>query len=99
MSLAAIGDLCRKDPSTGPGNGRRAHMISCAAGLQRADHGEHPLRMTVTVVAILGQAGHPGGGCTIADGVNGHIGKLVDPFDRDRSPRAKAGLRPSFRLQ
>ncbi|MEX0304912.1 MAG: molybdopterin-dependent oxidoreductase [Leisingera sp.] len=51
-------------------------MISCAAGLQRADWGEQPLWMTVTLAAMLGQIGLPGGGYTIGYGVNGSVGVM-----------------------
>ena len=51
-------------------------MISCAAGLQRADWGEQPLWMTVTLAAMLGQIGLPGGGYTIGYGANGTIGVM-----------------------
>ena len=37
-------------------------LITCAAGLQRADYGEQPLWMTVTLAAMLGQIGLPGAG-------------------------------------
>ena len=55
-------------------------MISIAAGLQRADYGEQPLWMGVTLAAMLGQIGLPGGGYTIAYAVNGHIGSIQRPF-------------------
>ncbi|MEM1077249.1 MAG: molybdopterin-dependent oxidoreductase [Pseudomonadota bacterium] len=55
-------------------------MISCAAGLQRADYGEQPLWMTVTLAAMLGQIGLPGGGYTIGYGVNANIGNVGRPF-------------------
>lgn len=55
-------------------------MITCAAGLQRADWGEQPLWMTVTLAAMLGQMGLPGGGYTVAYGVNAHIGNIERPF-------------------
>ena len=55
-------------------------MISCAAGLQRADYGEQPLWMTVTLAAMLGQIGLPGGGYTIGYGVNANIGNVERPF-------------------
>jgi biotin/methionine sulfoxide reductase len=51
-------------------------MICCAAGLQRADWGEQPLWMTVTLAAMLGQIGLPGGGYTIGYGVNGTVGVM-----------------------
>ncbi|MEM6677188.1 MAG: molybdopterin-dependent oxidoreductase, partial [Pseudomonadota bacterium] len=44
-------------------------FITCAASLQRADYGEQPLWMTVTLAAMLGQIGLPGGGYTIGAGV------------------------------
>ncbi len=74
-------------------------MIGCAAGLQRADHGEQPLRMTVTVVAIPGQIGLPGSGYTVAYGVNGHIGNIGRPFRWGSFPGARTGSSPSFRSQ
>ena len=55
-------------------------MICCAAGLQRADWGEQPLWMTVTLAAMLGQIGLPGGGYTIGYAVNAHIGNVSRPF-------------------
>ena len=55
-------------------------MIACAAGLQRADWGEQVLWMTVTLAAMLGQIGLPGGGYTIGYAVNGHIGNVERPF-------------------
>jgi len=55
-------------------------MISTVAGLQRADWGEQPLWMTVTLAAMLGQIGLPGGGYTIGSAVNGHIGNISRPF-------------------
>ncbi len=55
-------------------------MISTAAGLQRADYGEQPLWMTVTLAAMLGQIGLPGGGYTIGYGVNANIGNIERPF-------------------
>ena len=55
-------------------------MIGCVAGLQRADWGEQPLWACVTLAAMLGQIGLPGGGYTIGYGVNGHIGNVSRPF-------------------
>jgi biotin/methionine sulfoxide reductase len=49
-------------------------LVCTAAGVQRADYGEQPLWMTVTLAAMLGQIGLPGGGYTIGYGVNGNIG-------------------------
>ncbi len=55
-------------------------MISCAAGLQRADWGEQPLWMVVTLAAMLGQIGLPGGGYTIGYAVNASVGNTSRPF-------------------
>ena len=55
-------------------------MISCAAGLQRADWGEQVLWATVSLAALLGQVGLPGGGFTVGYGVNAHIGNISRPF-------------------
>ena len=55
-------------------------MIGCVAGIQRADWGEQPLWACVTLAALLGQIGLPGGGYTIGYGVNGHIGNVSRPF-------------------
>ncbi|MAV46384.1 MAG: hypothetical protein CBC49_008520 [Alphaproteobacteria bacterium TMED89] len=49
-------------------------LITVAAGLQRADFGEQPLWMCVTLAAMLGQIGLPGGGYIIGAAVNGNIG-------------------------
>ena len=55
-------------------------MITCAAGLQRADFGEQPLWMTITLASLIGQIGLPGGGFGIGYGVNGNIGVMERPF-------------------
>ncbi|MEM7216528.1 MAG: molybdopterin-dependent oxidoreductase [Pseudomonadota bacterium] len=64
-------------------------MISTAAGLQRADFGEQPLWMTVTLAAMLGQIGLPGGGYTIGYGVNGNIGNMERLFRWGTLPQGK----------
>ncbi|WP_136443905.1 molybdopterin-dependent oxidoreductase [Pacificoceanicola onchidii] len=64
-------------------------MISCAASLQRADYGEQPLWMTVTLAAMLGQIGLPGGGYTIGYGVNGNIGNVERPFRWGTLPQGR----------
>lgn len=54
-------------------------MICTAFGLQRADFGEQVLWMTVTLAAMLGQIGLPGGGYTIGYGGNAVIGSADRP--------------------
>jgi biotin/methionine sulfoxide reductase len=60
-------------------------MINIAWSLQRADHGEQPMWMAITLAAMLGQIGLPGGGFTLGYGCSASIGNSV--------PRLKA---PSF---
>ncbi len=55
-------------------------MINVAAGVQRTDFGEQPLWMAITLAAMLGQIGLPGGGYTIGYGVNANIGNIERPF-------------------
>ena len=55
-------------------------MVTCAAGLQRADFGEQPMWMIVALASMLGQIGLPGGGYTIGYGVNANIGNIERPF-------------------
>ena len=64
-------------------------MVACAAGLQRADWGEQPLWAVVTLAAMLGQIGLPGGGYTIAYGVNGHVGNVSRPFPWGALPQGQ----------
>lgn len=68
---------------------RSRTMITCAAGLQRADFGEQPLWMTVTLAAMLGQIGLPGGGYTIGYGVNANIGNVERPFRWGTMPQGR----------
>ena len=64
-------------------------MITCAVGLQRADFGEQPLWMTVTLAAMLGQIGLPGGGYVIGYGANGLIGNANRPFRPGTLPQGE----------
>ena len=41
-------------------------MIMTAWSLQRGDHGEQPIWLTVVLAALLGQIGLPGGGLELA---------------------------------
>lgn len=49
-------------------------MITMAWSLQRADHGEQPYWMAVTLAAMLGQIGLPGGGFGFGYGAIGTMG-------------------------
>ncbi|MEM9640992.1 MAG: molybdopterin-dependent oxidoreductase [Pseudomonadota bacterium] len=55
-------------------------MISLAAGVQRADYGEQPIWMAITLASMLGQIGLPGGGYTVGYGVNANVGNVDRPF-------------------
>ncbi len=55
-------------------------LICTAVGLQRADHGEQPLWMTVALAAMLGQIGLAGGGFGIGYGGDASIGTMDRPF-------------------
>ncbi|MCE2516874.1 MAG: molybdopterin-dependent oxidoreductase [Alphaproteobacteria bacterium] len=59
---------------------RHRTMISVAAGVQRTDYGEQPLWMAMTLAAMLGQIGLPGGGYVVGYAVNGNIGAVDRPF-------------------
>ena len=67
-------------------------MISCAASLQRADYGEQPLWMTISLAAMLGQIGLPGGGFTIGYGVNGNIGNMERLFRPGSLPQGQSPI-------
>ncbi len=64
-------------------------LVTCAAGLQRADYGEQPLWMTVTLAAMLGQIGLPGGGYGIGYAVNGTVGNAGRPFRWGSMPQGE----------
>jgi len=55
-------------------------MINVSWSLQRADHGEQPVWMGVTLAAMIGQVGLPGGGFGFGYGSMGSIGQGQLPF-------------------
>ncbi len=55
-------------------------MINAAWGLQRAEHGEQPYWLVVTVAAMLGQIGLPGGGFGVGYGSVNMMGSTVPKF-------------------
>ncbi|MEM7289704.1 MAG: molybdopterin-dependent oxidoreductase, partial [Pseudomonadota bacterium] len=65
----------------------RRTMLTLAAGLQRADFGEQPVWMVVTLAAILGQIGLPGGGCMVGSAVNGNVGNIERSFRAGTIPQ------------
>ncbi|RMH51889.1 MAG: Asp-tRNA(Asn)/Glu-tRNA(Gln) amidotransferase GatCAB subunit C [Alphaproteobacteria bacterium] len=66
-------------------------MITMAWSVQRADHGEQPAWMAITLAAMLGQIGLPGGGFGIGYGSENGIGNPVTPF---RFPAIPQGRNP-----
>lgn len=55
-------------------------LICTAVALQRAEHGEQPLWMTVLLASMLGQIGLPGGGYGIGYGADASIGVVDRPI-------------------
>ena len=66
-------------------------LICTAASLQRAEHGEQTLWMTVTLAALLGQIGLPGGGYGIGYAADASIGTVARPMSWPSFP---AGTNP-----
>ena len=81
----AISDLARRMA------GRRV-LITTAWSLQRAHHGEQPYWMTVTLAAMLGQIGLPGGGFGFGYGGEGFVGS---PWRRFNWAAVHKGLNPT----
>jgi biotin/methionine sulfoxide reductase len=67
-----IRDLARRSA------GRRT-MVTLAYSLQRGDHGEQPIWMGITLAAMLGQIGLPGGGFGVGYGSMGTKGMRRAP--------------------
>jgi biotin/methionine sulfoxide reductase len=50
------------------------HMLTMSWSIQRAHHGEQPYWMLITLAAMLGQIGLPGGGFAFGHGSQGGVG-------------------------
>lgn len=62
-------------------------LVATSWSTQRADHGEQPVWMTVTLAAMLGQIGLPGGGFSLGFGaVNGLTVPRVENMPRPTLP-------------
>jgi biotin/methionine sulfoxide reductase len=76
--------LCEVEAETIRGLARRLassrSFITAAWSLQRADHGEQVYWMVVTLAAMLGQIGLPGGGFGLGHGAENGIGNPVALF-------------------
>lgn len=53
---------------------RTRHMLTMSWSIQRAHHGEQPYWMLITLAAMLGQIGLPGGGFAFGHGSQGGVG-------------------------
>ncbi|TAN34952.1 molybdopterin guanine dinucleotide-containing S/N-oxide reductase [bacterium] len=69
-------------------------MLSVTWSLQRADHGEQPYWMAITLAAMLGQIGLPGAGFGFGYGDVSAIGSRRLPFP---SPSLETGVNPMGR--
>ncbi|SED86699.1 molybdopterin-dependent oxidoreductase [Rhodobacter sp. 24-YEA-8] len=68
-------------------------MLSMAWSLQRADHGEQPVWMIVTLAAMLGQIGLPGGGFGTGYAAANRVGNISLPFAWPAFPQLKNPVR------
>jgi biotin/methionine sulfoxide reductase len=68
-------------------------MIAVAWSLQRADHGEQPLWAAITLAAMLGQIGLPGGGFGFGYGGSNRIGHAPHPFSWPALPQGRNPVR------
>ena len=59
---------------------RKRTMLNVAWSLQRADHGEQPFWMVITLAAMLGQIGQPGGGFGVGYGPANTMGNKTAMF-------------------
>lgn len=84
-------DLCGIDAGTIRALARRMAaartMIAIALSLQRAEHGEQPIWMAVTLAAMLGQIGLPGGGFGVGYGATNRIGNTENPISWPALPQ------------
>ena len=67
-------------------------MLTMSWSLQRADHGEQPFWMMITLAAMLGQIGLPGGGFGFGYGSMNRQGNRQRPVP---SPRISQGVNPN----
>lgn len=70
---------------------RHRSLLTGTWSLQRADHGEQPYWMLISLAAMLGQIGAPGGGVCFGYGSIGNRGEPRSPFG---SPRMEEGDNP-----
>ncbi|WP_173934756.1 molybdopterin-dependent oxidoreductase [Chelativorans sp. Marseille-P2723] len=71
----------------------RRTMLSLSWSLQRADHGEQPVWMLVTLAAMLGQIGLPGGGFGTGYAGANRVGNVPLPFKWPALPQFQNPVR------
>ncbi|HEY7299052.1 MAG TPA: molybdopterin guanine dinucleotide-containing S/N-oxide reductase [Xanthobacteraceae bacterium] len=72
---------------------RTRTFITTTWSLQRADHGEQPIWMTIVLAAMLGQVGLPGGGFGIGYGSVARMGAARSPAPALNRPAGKNPIR------
>ena len=72
-------------------------FITTTWSLQRADHGEQPIWMTVVLAAMLGQIGLPGGGFGFGYGSMNRMGQNRAPVRGARWPQGSIRPKPTSR--
>ncbi len=80
LSPDLIGDLARR-------MAKSRTMLSLSWSLQRADHGEQPVWMLITLAAMLGQIGLPGGGFGTGYAGANRVGNAPLPFSWPAFPQ------------
>jgi len=82
IDAATIASLARRMAS-------RRTMVNIVYALQRSHHGEQPFWMAVTLAALLGQVGLPGGGFGLGYGCMNYIGSGQSSFSGARLPQGQ----------
>ena len=72
-------------------------FITTTWSLQRADHGEQPIWMTIVLAALLGQIGLPGGGFGIGYGSVNRMARRARRRPRSTGRSVKTRSAPTFR--
>ena len=89
IEAVAIRDLARAMAAT------RA-MLTASWSLQRGDHGEQPFWMLITLAAMVGQIGLPGGGFGLGYGSIAGMGGVRRPVGPPTLPRPENQVRNSI---
>lgn len=86
VAAPVIRDLARR-------MARKRTMIAMSWSLQRAEHGEQPVWMVVTLAAMLGQIGLPGGGFGTGYAAANRVGNTALPFSWPAFPQFRNPVR------